>query len=139
MNGLYDFGSKSLTGANHIYSTFYDGSNPALSGTPSGTFVSFEDLRSGHSDYDYNDESFVFTNVSAAVQPPPTSPGPPGSNPPGPTPPGPTPSGPPTPSPGVPEPGAWLLMLVGFGGLGLTLRAARQGVASIVLPMVIQD
>jgi hypothetical protein len=27
---------------------------------------------------------------------------------------------------GVPEPGAWALMIVGFGGLGATLRAARR-------------
>jgi hypothetical protein len=28
-------------------------------------------------------------------------------------------------SPGIPEPGAWLLMLAGFGGLGVALRRAR--------------
>jgi hypothetical protein len=141
MNGGYDFGASKLNGANHIFSTFYDGTNPALSGVPSGTSIQFEDLKFGHSDYDYNDETFVFTNVSAAVggqptppgtpgSPGPTSPGPTGgtpSGPPGPTgpgstPPGPNPPGPPTPSPGVPEPASWTMMLVGFGALGGVLR-----------------
>lgn len=129
MNGGYDFGSSKLNGANHIFSTFYDGTNPVLSGVPSGTSIQFEDLKFGHSDYDYNDETFVFTNVSAAVKGQPTPPGtpsgPPGPTGPGPTPPGPNPPGPPTPSPGVPEPGAWILMLVGFGALGGVLR--RRG------------
>jgi hypothetical protein len=33
---------------------------------------------------------------------------------------------PPPPPPGVPEPAAWALMLLGFGGIGATLRAARR-------------
>lgn len=141
MNGGYDLGSSALNGANHIFSTFYDGTNPALSGVPSGTSIQFEDLKFGHSDYDYNDETFVFTNVSAAVKgqptPPgtpgvpgtPTPPGPPGGTPPGPPsppPPSPPPPGPPTPSPGVPEPGTWILTLMGFGGLGAALRVRRR-------------
>ncbi len=120
MNGGYDFASSTLTGANHIFSTFYNGTNPTLSGVPSGTSIQFEDMKLGHSDYDYNDETFVFTNVSAAVKGQPTPPG---------TPPG--PPGPPTPSPGVPEPEAWLLMLVGFGALGGVLRRRGAGVLSV--------
>ena len=115
MNGGYDFGAGALNVANHIFSTFYHGTNPTLSGVPSGTSIQFEDLKFGHSDYDYNDETFVFAHVSAAVKGQPTPPGP---NPPGPT-------GPPAPTPGVPEPGAWILMFVGFGGLRITLRLAR--------------
>ena len=32
---------------------------------------------------------------------------------------------------GVPEPAAWALMLVGFGALGVSLRARRQGALSV--------
>ena len=48
----------------HIYSTLYDGITPPL-GVPAGTFIGFEDLSVAQGgDFDYNDDSFVFTNVS---------------------------------------------------------------------------
>ena len=52
----------------HIYSTIYDGVTPPL-GVPAGTFVGFEDLSLAQGgDFDYNDDSFVFTNVSISVR-----------------------------------------------------------------------
>ena len=48
----------------HVYSTLYDGVTPPL-GVPAGTFIGFEDLSLAQGgDFDYNDDSFVFTNVS---------------------------------------------------------------------------
>jgi len=46
--------------SNHVYSTDYAGGG----GVPAGTYVGFEDLPAGGSDYNYFDETFVFTNVS---------------------------------------------------------------------------
>ena len=52
----------------HIYSTLYDGVTPPL-GVPAGTFIGFEDLALAQGgDFDYNDDSFVFTNVSISVR-----------------------------------------------------------------------
>jgi len=55
------YSQKSLNsdGVNHIYSSAWAGNN-AL---PAGTFVAFEDLPKG-GDFNYNDISFVFTNVA---------------------------------------------------------------------------
>ena len=50
-------------GSNHVYSTAYTG---GVAGVPVGTYVAFEDLSAVaefHSDYNYFDETFVFTNV----------------------------------------------------------------------------
>ena len=48
---------------NHVYSTPYTATSPILGSIPPGTFVSFEDLPFPSSDFNYNDEDFVFTNV----------------------------------------------------------------------------
>ena len=52
----------------HIYSTDYTATgSTAIAGIPPGTFVSFEDLLGGppqNSDFDYNDDAFVFPNLS---------------------------------------------------------------------------
>jgi hypothetical protein len=62
MNVGYD--QPSYTGShNHVYSTPYTATGPIIDSIPSGTFVSFEDLRFPNSDFNYNDEDFVFTNV----------------------------------------------------------------------------
>jgi hypothetical protein len=55
------YSQKSLNsdGINHIYSSAWAGDR-AL---PAGTFVAFEDLPKG-GDFNYNDISFVFTNVA---------------------------------------------------------------------------
>ncbi len=57
--------------AQHVYSVDYTNPGPfAVAGIPTGTFVAFEDLLAGppqNSDFDYNDDSFVFTNVGTVV------------------------------------------------------------------------
>ena len=121
MNNAYD--PNFVGGANQIFSSAYDGTDPTLAGVPAGTFVGFEGEPTSHSDFDYNDETFVFTNVAAAAHPP--TPGPPAPTPPGaaPTPPIPTPLF----TPGaVPEPATWAMMLLGFGLMGASLRGARR-------------
>ena len=72
MNGAYDSPHAST---NHIYSTPYTATSPVFAGVPVGTFVSFEDLPFNSSDLNYNDEDFVFTNVSSRTTavPEPTS------------------------------------------------------------------
>jgi PEP-CTERM motif len=52
--------SYSADGVNHGYITTFSGGG----GIPAGFFVGMEDLPNGGSDFDYNDDAFVFTNVS---------------------------------------------------------------------------
>jgi hypothetical protein len=52
--------SYSADGVNHAYITSFSGDK----GIPAGIFVGMEDLPNGSSDFDYNDDTFVFTNVS---------------------------------------------------------------------------
>jgi PEP-CTERM motif len=48
--------------SNHVYSTDYTSGVP---GVPAGTYVGFEDLPANNgSDFNYFDETFVFTNVA---------------------------------------------------------------------------
>jgi hypothetical protein len=63
LNVAYDMVGYTL-GHNHIYSTAYTATSPIFSGVPTGTYVAFEDLRYPGSDFNYNDESFVFTNIA---------------------------------------------------------------------------
>lgn len=69
--GETEFSNKSLNadGINHVYSTVFSGD--AVHGIPAGTYVGFEDLRGG-GDFDYDDETFVFTNIATAVPEPET-------------------------------------------------------------------
>ena len=143
-NGGYD----GVAGANHIFATAYDGTDPRLTGVPAGTSVSFDDQAYAHADHDYNDETFVFTNVSSTTKPapsvpggppptvsqaiPPAAPDPGQTRPSGPPPPGsPTPGAPPPLSPGVPEPGAWALMVLGVGGVGAAIRRSARPVGRV--------
>jgi hypothetical protein len=61
----YSDKSMNSDGANHVYSTAYTG---GVAGVPAGTYVAFEDLSAvpaGNSDFNYFDETFVFTNVAS--------------------------------------------------------------------------
>jgi PEP-CTERM motif/Domain of unknown function (DUF4114) len=57
-------GSYSVDGVNHAYTTPFAGG--VLDGTTfvAGTYVGMEDLPNGSSDFDYNDDAFMFTNVA---------------------------------------------------------------------------
>jgi hypothetical protein len=69
LNVPYDSldGGGNVANHNHVYSVAYDASSGLLSPSiPSGTYVAFEDLPFPNSDYNYFDETYVFTNVSAA-------------------------------------------------------------------------
>jgi hypothetical protein len=62
----YSKKSMNTDGAEHIWSTHYTGGDVEPGGTlPAGTLVAFEDLPKSHSDFNYHDEVFVFTNVGS--------------------------------------------------------------------------
>ena len=89
----YSDKSMNWDGINHVYSTDFAGDFAV----PAGVFVAFEDLPQG-GDLNYNDETFVFTNVSANV---------------------------PVVNTDVPEPATLLLTAIGLGVLGLRSRRAN--------------
>jgi hypothetical protein len=64
LNGPYDINGSD--GHNHIYATPYTGDGPVIGSIPTtnATFVGFEDLPFPNSDFDYNDTTYVFTNVT---------------------------------------------------------------------------
>jgi hypothetical protein len=66
MNASYDGG----IGQNHVYSVAYDASSDLLDpSVPSGTYVAFEDLPATMSDWNYADDTFVFTDTSVTAVP----------------------------------------------------------------------
>ncbi|WP_297325741.1 DUF4114 domain-containing protein [Nitrosomonas sp.] len=65
-NTLYSDSALNADGVNHVYSTSFFGD--AALGIPAGTYVGFEDIYDG-GDFDYNDETFVFTNISPVPEP----------------------------------------------------------------------
>ena len=73
---FYSDPSRNLDGDNHVFSAPFAGGIVEGHSLPAGTFVAFEDLpRQGlfppyHSDYNYTDMSFVFTNVAASAPEP---------------------------------------------------------------------
>jgi hypothetical protein len=71
MNVTYD--DPGVTGHNHVYSTAYTATSPVFGTVPAGAYVAFEDLVFPNSDFNYNDESFVFTNVGTTSVPEPAS------------------------------------------------------------------
>src|SRR4029078_11359211 len=69
------YSDKSLNvdgNAQHAYSAPYPGPNPPFGfGIPNGTFIGFEDLSQAKGgDFDYNDDSCVFTNVALVSETP---------------------------------------------------------------------
>ena len=62
---LYSDPSMNPDSINHTYATPYTSDDNSNIRIPPGTFVAFEDQLLGHSDLNYNDEDFVFTNVAA--------------------------------------------------------------------------
>ena len=59
---------STLDGINHAYLTPYTG---GFANIPAGTFVGFEDLPLAVSDLDYNDDQFVFQDISSQTTPEP--------------------------------------------------------------------
>jgi hypothetical protein len=58
---FYSQASRNADGVNHVFATGFGGDGII----PAGTYVGFEDLRGG-GDFNYYDETFVFTNVAGA-------------------------------------------------------------------------
>ena len=81
-----------------VYATAYAGGD---AGIPAGIFVTFED-RGATGDRDYNDYSFVFTNLSTTTF-----------------------------NGGVPEPATWAMMIMGFTGMGAVIRRRRTALARV--------
>jgi hypothetical protein len=65
----------STDGYNHAYSTAYTGGLAGMPAGLTGTYVGMEDLPYSYSDLDYNDETFVFTNIVATPITPTPEPG----------------------------------------------------------------
>jgi PEP-CTERM motif len=62
--------SYSADGVNHGYVTTFSGDKGLF---PAGLYVGMEDLPNGSSDFDYNDDTFIFTNISDPAVPEPSS------------------------------------------------------------------
>jgi PEP-CTERM motif len=65
LNVAYDSPDDTI-GHNHIYATTYTATPPLFAGVPAGMYVGFEDLPFPGADFNYTDETFVFTNVQLA-------------------------------------------------------------------------
>lgn len=89
------YSNKALNadGANHVYSTSFTG-DPAYPAIPTGTYIGFEDLAAASSDFNYNDDAFVFTNTSTITS-------------------------------AVPEPSTWVMLILGFIGIGSLMHQRR--------------
>lgn len=60
----YSEKSRNSDGTNHVYSTDFAGNGTV----PAGVYVGFEDLDAGDgSDFNYFDETFVFTNIAVST------------------------------------------------------------------------
>ena len=64
--------STSPDGDSHAYITPFSGTIGAF-GIINGIYVGMEDLPASQSDFDYNDDTFVFTNANAAPTPEPST------------------------------------------------------------------
>jgi hypothetical protein len=67
LNDAYDLPDDTV-GHNHVYSTSYTDTS-LFPGIPVGTYIGFEDLPFDASDFNYTDETFVVTNVTATANP----------------------------------------------------------------------
>ncbi len=66
--------SLSGDGINHAYAAPYSGGVIVNGATiPAGTYIGMEDLNKAYSDFDYNDVTFVFDNISASSVPTPVT------------------------------------------------------------------
>jgi PEP-CTERM motif len=63
--------SLSSDGINHAYATAFAGGVLNGATIPAGTYVGMEDLPACCSDFNYNDDSFVFVGVSSSTTPEP--------------------------------------------------------------------
>lgn len=57
--------ADSFDGDNHAYSTSWGGGTLNGATIPAGTYIGMEDEPASFSDFNYNDDSFVFTDVSS--------------------------------------------------------------------------
>ena len=65
--------SLSVDGDNHAYATAFNGGILNGFNFPAGTYVGMEDLPAGNTDWDYNDDQFLFVGVSDSQTPEPSS------------------------------------------------------------------
>lgn len=65
--------SLSADGVNHAYITAFSGGTIGTTMVPAGLYVGMEDLPNGISDFNYTDDTFVFTGVTASAIPEPNS------------------------------------------------------------------
>lgn len=66
---LSSIASDNGDGENHFYATAVT-ADQAFAGSPAGTYMGLEDLLGGYpqySDFDYNDDQYIFTNLSSPV------------------------------------------------------------------------
>jgi hypothetical protein len=95
---VYSDPAMNADGLNHTYTTAFSGSSKNGMTIPAGTFVAFEDLlRSQHSDFNYNDEDVVFSDLTATLDPP-----------------------------AAPEPSTLLLLGLGLAGTAVGLRRKKS-------------
>ncbi|SEF58773.1 DUF4114 domain-containing protein [Nitrosomonas ureae] len=88
--------ASNADGVNHIYSTGFSGDT--VLGIPAGTYVGFEDVHGG-GDFDYNDQAFIFTNISTLAEKH-ISP--------------------------VPEPETYSMLLIGLGLVAFTVHSRKR-------------
>lgn len=65
LNTVYD--ADGSAGHNHVYSTPYTATSPVIDSIPPGVYVAFEDEQFPFSDFNYQDETFVVTNVTGVA------------------------------------------------------------------------
>jgi hypothetical protein len=58
--------TQNSDGVQHVYATDVTAGQAYL-GSPAGTYIGWEDLPKSASDFDYNDDQYVFVNVSGAA------------------------------------------------------------------------